>query len=78
MKEFLIFLPNDVIISMIAKKFVWDNDDNTIVFKDENDSIVAIFRQESIIGVSMKLNTRNEEQKLLPDFNTYVEDQDEC
>lgn len=78
MKEFLIFLPNDVIISMVAKKFVWDNDDNTIVFKDENDSIVAIFRQESIIGVSMKLNTRNEEQKLLPDFNTYVEDQDEC
>ena len=78
MKEFLIFLPNDVIISMIAKKFVWDNDDNTIVFKDENDSIVAIFRQESIIGASMKLNTRNEEQKLLPDFNTYAEDQDEC
>lgn len=76
MKEFLVFRTNGDILVINATKCTWDKSTGTLDFYDENDKLIAVFKLTAIFGFSQKSLYLGEqqEQRLLPDFMSYEED----
>lgn len=68
-RKFAIFMNNGDIITLDAMTFNWD-DDGTLCFygDEEEDSLIAIFKQDVLYGISICNYEIHKDQLLLPKY----------
>lgn len=71
-KKFALFMNNGDIITITAASFNWTSDD-TLDFYDDNDDVIAVFKQNALFGVSECCYEVHEKQLMLPKFDDSTE-----
>lgn len=66
-KKFAIFMNNGDIITINATSFTWADDD-TLDFYDDDNDVIAVFKQDILFGVSECCFELHEKQLMLPKF----------
>ena len=66
-KKFAIFMNNGDIITIDAASFTW-TDDDTLEFYDNDNDVIAVFKQDILFGVSECCFELHEKQLMLPKF----------
>ena len=71
-KKFAIFMNNGDIITIDAGSFTW-HDDDTLDFYDNDDDVIAVFKQNALFGVSECCFELHEKQLMLPKYDDSTE-----